>query len=131
MWVMLSSCCSWWFFITCFAIWNMSSCWNCPRRWLTSIYIICSISFAHFMSKLFSWIMQRLWKQMQVIITFDNFVMVCQLFLVKKFWTSFFQNLKNLFYNHSNIWFYEISICFCSWHIIFFTLEWWLKPWPH
>ncbi len=67
-WIMFSRCCGWHMsLITCFVTWNMSLCWNYRKRWLASIHIICSASWAHSMSKLFPWIMHSLWKQMQVI----------------------------------------------------------------
>ncbi len=72
--IMFSKCCGWCIsLIICFVTWNMSLCWNYRRRWLASIYIISSISWAHSMSKLFPWRMHRLWKQMEVMTIFGIF----------------------------------------------------------
>jgi len=64
-WIMPSRCYNQHIYlIICFAIRNMSLCWNCWRRWLFSICIVCLASWAHSMSNLFPWILHRLWRQM-------------------------------------------------------------------
>ncbi len=47
----------------------MPLCWNGPRRWLVSICIVYSTFWTHSMWKLSLWIMHRLWRQIQAIIT--------------------------------------------------------------
>jgi hypothetical protein len=73
-WIMPWRCYSWHIYlISCFATWNLAFYWNCPRRWLVSICIVCSTFRNHSMLKLYPWIMHRLWRQMQAITTLGIF----------------------------------------------------------
>lgn len=84
-WVMLSRCCGWWLFYNMFCHMKHVLVLKLSKEMVDFVLHYMFNFFCPLLSKLFSWIMQRLWKQIEVIITFDNFVMVCHLFLVEIF----------------------------------------------
>ncbi len=107
----------------------MAFYWNCPKRWLVSICIVCSTSWTHSMLKLSPWIMHRLWKQMQAITTlgiFHNGISNSSIGSSTILW-----NLKSPSHHHLSTRLYEVPICFSSWQSFFFTFEWGVKPWLH